>query len=58
LFSSIPRPVIICRRRRIPFIECVLAQMGSGCESLNAALSAEESIISPTGHVILGDDPG
>jgi hypothetical protein len=35
------------------FIERVLAQIGSGCESLNAALSAEELVISPRGHVIL-----
>jgi hypothetical protein len=40
-----------------PFIERVLAQIGSGCESLNAALSAEELMISPRGHVILRDDP-
>ena len=35
----------------------LLAQIGSGCESLNAALSAEELMISPRGHVILRDDP-
>jgi hypothetical protein len=40
-----------------PFIERVLAQIGGGCESLNAALSAEELMISPRGHVILRDDP-
>ena len=40
-----------------PFIERVLAQIGSGCESLNAALSAEELMISSRGHVILRDDP-
>jgi hypothetical protein len=40
-----------------PFIERVLAQIGVGCESLNAALLAEEVMISPRGHVILRDDP-
>ena len=39
------------------FIERVLAQIGSGCESLTAALSAEELMISPRAHVILRDDP-
>jgi hypothetical protein len=43
--------------RADPFIERVLAQIGSGCESLNPALSAEELMISPRGHVILRDDP-
>jgi hypothetical protein len=32
----------ICPRKADPFIERVLAQIGSGCESLSAALSAEE----------------
>jgi hypothetical protein len=40
-----------------PFIERVLAQIGSGCEGLNAALAAGELMISPRGHVILRDDP-
>lgn len=40
-----------------PFIERVLAQIGSGCEGLTAALAAGELMISPRGHVILRDDP-
>jgi TnpA family transposase len=40
-----------------PFIERVLAQIGSGCEGLNAALATGELMISPRGHVILRDDP-
>jgi Domain of unknown function (DUF4158) len=40
-----------------PFIERVLAQIGGGCEGLDAALSAKELMISPRGHVILRDDP-
>ena len=40
-----------------PFIERVLAQIGSGCEGLNAALATGDLMISPRGHVILRDDP-
>jgi TnpA family transposase len=40
-----------------PFIERMLAHIAAGCESLNAALAAEELIISARGQVILRDDP-
>jgi hypothetical protein len=39
------------------FIERVLAPITVGCESLTAALSAKELMISPRGHMILSDDP-
>jgi len=43
--AAFPRPASVAGEAD-PFIERVLAQIGSGCESLNAALSAKELMIS------------